>query len=175
MIVIGVVSGNNDHLEVLMSDRKTVKTAAKAVIIENGRILLLQKRGDDGTFHVLPGGKQQFGETLTTALQRECREELDINVSVGKLVFIREYIGRKHEFAKKHHNLHKVEFFFICSREPGPEPGWGIIPDETQEGFIWLPLESLNTISFYPKELVKWLHDLHYDEHDHCRYLGDLN
>lgn len=158
-----------------MSDRKAVKTAAKAVIIENGRVLLLQKRSDDGIFHVLPGGKQQHGESLTAAVQRECREELDIDIQVGELLIIREYIGRNHEFATTHWNLHKVEFFFACMRCSGSEPGRGDIPDETQEGFVWLPLDDLRTVRFFPRTIAQPLQEFGRGEHFPCRYVGDTN
>ena len=36
---------------------------------------------------------------MLQALQRECREEINCQVEVGDILYIREYIGRNHEFS----------------------------------------------------------------------------
>ena len=49
-----------------------------------GRVLLLQASYGDGAWG-LPGGALEPGETVHQALQRECREELGLEVSIAYL------------------------------------------------------------------------------------------
>ena len=53
------------------------------VVIENDHILLLNQDTGSGRAWSLPGGKVEEGESLSTALVREMREETGIEVAVG--------------------------------------------------------------------------------------------
>ena len=59
-----------------------------AVIIHQNKILLTLRPEDKklGGFWEFPGGKIEDGESAQIALQRELREELDIEVVVGALL-----------------------------------------------------------------------------------------
>ncbi|MFD4946162.1 GNAT family N-acetyltransferase [Streptomyces sp. NPDC058409] len=51
-----------------------------------------RQRCDNGQeFHVLPGGRVEPGETAAEAVGREVREETGLRVSVGELLWVREY------------------------------------------------------------------------------------
>ena len=65
---------------------KTVIVAA-GLIIERGKILVTQRKKDShqGLLWEFPGGKIEEGEEPRKALQREFREELDIEVEVGRI------------------------------------------------------------------------------------------
>ncbi len=58
-----------------------------ALIWEKDRFLICQRPAHKarGLLWEFVGGKVEPGETLAQALVRECREELDITVSVGEL------------------------------------------------------------------------------------------
>ncbi|HEY1955267.1 MAG TPA: (deoxy)nucleoside triphosphate pyrophosphohydrolase [Polyangiaceae bacterium] len=61
---------------------------AAAVLIENGRVLLTQrKRGThlEGLWE-FPGGKVEDGEDPKDALARELREEIGIDAEVGEII-----------------------------------------------------------------------------------------
>lgn len=93
---------------------KPIRNSAKAIIIHEDRILLIQNTDENGYWYTLPGGGQGFGETLTDAVLRECKEELGTEVAVGDLMFVREYIGANHEFAAVDFDQHQVDFMFEC-------------------------------------------------------------
>ena len=58
------------------------------VIIENGRVLITQRRKGDrhGLLWEFPGGKVKEEEEPREGLKRELKEELDIEVKVGRLL-----------------------------------------------------------------------------------------
>ena len=62
------------------------------VVIEDGRILLLNQDTDAGRSWSLPGGKVEKGETLAEALVREMREETGLDVEPGRLLYVCDYL-----------------------------------------------------------------------------------
>ena len=50
------------------------RNSAKAVILKDNKLLAIEKVDRDGQWYLLPGGGQEFGETLIDALKRECLE-----------------------------------------------------------------------------------------------------
>jgi 8-oxo-dGTP diphosphatase len=66
---------------------KTVLVSA-AVIIEQKKVLVTQRKADSphGLLWEFPGGKVKEGEEPREALQRELKEELDIEAEVGPIL-----------------------------------------------------------------------------------------
>jgi ADP-ribose pyrophosphatase YjhB (NUDIX family) len=128
--------------------------AVKAVIIRDGKLLALKCRDEEGFWHMLPGGGQEWGETAHEALQRECREEIGCEVRVGRLLYARDYIGKNHEFAAVDHG-HQVELMFQCELLSEPSPG--SCPDTKQVGFEWLELATLPGSRLYLRILERLL------------------
>ena len=152
---------------------RPIRNSAKAIIVVGDRILCIKKRDDDGFYFILPGGGQKPGEPLLDALKRECREELSMDVAVHDLRFVRDYIGKNHEFATFDADVHQVEFMFLCSIEQGSEVKPGVKPDEGQVGFEWLPLDRLEDYRLYPKVLRSLIRGSGQDSGP--VYLGDIN
>lgn len=130
-------------------------------------------RDKSGVFYILPGGGQRHGETLRQGLKRECLEEIGTSVEVGELLYVREYIGKNHEFHQAHHAFHQVESVFRCSL---PDPG-GIGPgselDKKQVGIEWIPLHELPQRRFLPEVIKPFFTHLGFETDTH--YLGDVN
>src|ERR1044072_8842396 len=61
---------------------------AAALIFHDGKLLITQRRPDDHLPNLweFPGGKVERGDTFEACLVREIREELGIEISVGKLI-----------------------------------------------------------------------------------------
>lgn len=62
------------------------------VVIEDGRILLLNQDTDTGRSWSLPGGKVEEGEPLDVALVREMREETGLDVEPGRLLYVCDHL-----------------------------------------------------------------------------------
>ena len=152
---------------------KWIRHACRAVILREGRLLSIKMCDRSGIFYVLPGGGQRHGETMRAALQRECLEEIGLEVSVGRLLYVREYIGRNHSFSKYHRDFHQVETVFSGSIPTGAEPQPGAETDRKQIGIEWLDLETLAAVRFLPTDAVPVIQrEL---EQGSDLYLGDIN
>ena len=68
--------------------RRTVRTAARALIIESDASL--SNTGARAPY-LLPGGGQRHEETLVACVRREVREELEVDIEVGRLRYVREF------------------------------------------------------------------------------------
>jgi ADP-ribose pyrophosphatase len=152
---------------------RPIRNSAKALIIENGKLLVTVNKDQFGIFYLLPGGGQEIGETLQEALKRECTEEISADVEIGELKYIREYIGKNHEFAQWDSDIHQIEFMFLCSLKPGVELCPGTVPDEMQTGVEWLDISKLDGYRLYPKSLSKVVKGN--GELSPIVYLGDTN
>jgi len=150
-----------------------VRTSAKAIIFQNGKLLTIKYLDAEGEWFSLPGGGQEPGETLIQTLQRECFEELGVEIRVGPLRYIREYIGVNHEFTEHDMDAHQIEHIFICKTGEELPDQPGLNPDPGQVGVAWLPVEDLTRCRLYPK----FIRSLLENEPDLPGpvYLGDVN
>ncbi len=134
------------------------RNSAKAIIVKDDKILVLQKQhAGNPVFTVFPGGGQEPGELLHDALIRECREEIGATVKVGELLFVREYRSWEHEFFNPNRPLHQVEFFFLCELTGDLDPTSVENPDPGQIRTLWLDVDELEQANLYPKVLLKHL------------------
>jgi 8-oxo-dGTP pyrophosphatase MutT (NUDIX family) len=157
----------------MQSPSVTLRYAAKAIIIREGRILCLKKVGDIGTFFVLPGGGQNPGELLPDTVKRECREELGAAVEVGRLRYVQEYVGDNHDFRKVHKGRHFVNMYFEVRLLEPPETH-ALAPDDGQVGLEWLEVPRLAGMAFFPRALAARLVRGPAEAEDRdVKYLGD--
>ena len=154
---------------------RPVRVAAKAVIVQDGRLLVTENVDDDGLWYLLPGGGQEPGEALPQTLRRECLEEVGVDVEVGELLFVRDYIGRHHEYAATDGEVHALELMFACTVRPGQTPRNGTRPDGHQVGVAWLPVAELDRCRLYPKVLRSLIAGLGHGGCPERIYLGDVN
>jgi acetyl-CoA carboxylase carboxyl transferase subunit beta len=64
-----------------------------AVIVDEGRILVVLRGGGAHAGEwAVPGGRQQYGETMDEAVRREVREETGLEIEVGDPLWIGDII-----------------------------------------------------------------------------------
>lgn len=152
---------------------KAIRNSAKAVIIRDRKLLVIKNTTDGQNWYILPGGGQDHGESLEDALKRECMEEASIQVEVGDILFVRDYISKNHEFAETENDAHQVEFMFQCTIAEGVQPKMGDVIDQWQTGVQWLPLHRLSEFDLYPSVLREALSEG--ISETASIYLGDVN
>lgn len=151
-----------------------VRTAARAVIVRDGALLVVTLRDASGPFYVLPGGGQKHGEALSDTVRRECLEELGVAIDVGRMLYVREYIGKNHAFRSRHRAFHQVEIVFECKIADEANLGHGFEEDKRQVGCTWLPLAQLSAARLLPSVFKNFLRGdgtLAFP----FAYLGDIN
>lgn len=111
------------------------KDVTAAVILKRGRVLIAQRPlgGMLGGLWEFPGGKREPGESLPECLQREIREELGIEIAVG-----RELARVEHAYT--HFSI--TLYAFICRHVSG-RPRAIQVAD-----WHWVPLDDLDRFAF---------------------------
>jgi 8-oxo-dGTP pyrophosphatase MutT (NUDIX family) len=142
-----------------------VRTAARALIVRDGLVLVACYHDGEGEWFALPGGGQRHGEDLAATLVRECLEETGLCVRVGPLRFVREIITARYPSPHLPAGLHQVEHVFLCEVESGAAQE-AARPDVGQTGCRWVPVAELRAGRFFPRELLDAL------DSPHVVYLG---
>ena len=111
-------------------------------------VLLAEHDGlwEDRPFWTPPGGGVEFGEALDEALRREVTEEMGVDVEVGPLRYVLDFVRPP---------LHAVSFYFAC-RAPGlAEARLGRDPElgdrQLLRGLRLVPFDDLGRITLYPE------------------------
>ncbi|WP_226537126.1 NUDIX domain-containing protein [Fictibacillus halophilus] len=153
-----------------------IRSSVKALIIHNHHLLTIEKQSSDSKKYIMPGGGQNFNETLSDAVVRECMEELGVKVEPGKLLWVREFISKNHISDQPMDDQgHIVEHIFEAFLEEIPERFDPMEPDSTQTGVVWLPIDQLSEINYYPKELIPMIQGINSGESTLKVYVGDIN
>ncbi len=129
-----------------------IRNAVRALIMRDGKLLLLRKEGPPlGLRYALPGGGQDLGETLEDALQRECMEEINTRVEMIRLLNVADFFKQRHvepPSLRQH-----LEILFECGVPEDYQPMNGPHPDKQQVAVEWVPINQLSETPFLPAEL----------------------
>jgi 8-oxo-dGTP pyrophosphatase MutT (NUDIX family) len=125
------------------------------VVINDARVLL--HRGESDGFWTLPGGRGELLEPSQDTLRREMLEELGVEVSVHRLLWVVENF-----FEYEGRSYHELGFYFSMAfpqdshlylkSEPflGDEEGIKLI-------YQWFPIDEIERIELYPTFLKQGL------------------
>ncbi len=120
-----------------------MRKSVRAIIIKNEQILLIHRAKMEEEYWVFPGdGIEDNDKNETTALIRECKEEIGVNVVVGDIFYKNE----------------KETFFFckIISGEVGTGNGPEFQKETSHKGtynFEWIPLEESCKLKVLPNNV----------------------
>ncbi|AFK03941.1 NUDIX hydrolase [Emticicia oligotrophica DSM 17448] len=125
-----------------------IRVRACGICIENGRVLMIGHRAilGDTTFWAPPGGGVELGEMIEDALRREFLEETGLEVEVGKMVLMNEFVNLP---------LHGIELFFLV-KKIGGELVLGQDPEmKSEEQLIqkieWMSLDEIKSLNLSEK------------------------
>ena len=148
-----------------------VRTQARALLIHEAQIALVQIRRRGRERWVLPGGGQDRGEALPETVRRECREELGIDVNVGPLCIVREFVPDNHDMSAMPFHVQCIDFIFRCTPAGATELHLGLNPDDEAIAAHWVPLAAALTLPLYPAALCVWVPQVLHGTSVH--YIGD--
>ena len=116
---------------------KTIEVVA-AVIVRKGKVFATQRGyGPWKGWWEFPGGKMEVGEAPQEALVREIREELDAEISVGRLLDTVEW-----DYPDFHLTMH----CFMCTLESE------LVHLNEHEAAAWLTRETLRSVQWLPAD-----------------------
>jgi 8-oxo-dGTP pyrophosphatase MutT (NUDIX family) len=125
----------------------------RAVIVENGSLLLVHRIKKERDYYVFPGGGVEDGETDKEALVREAMEELGVAVEVGNQFAVCEPDPSGGE--------NQTQIFYEC-RITGGKLGTGTGPEFQPENsyrgtyaFEWVPCAELGDRAVFPEEVKR--------------------
>ncbi len=127
------------------------------VCISNGHILLHRAITDD--FWALPGGRAELLEYSPDTLRREMKEELDVEVDVGKLLWIAENF-----FEYGDDSWHVLSLYYVFNFPEGHTyyslAEFNGIEESGRLIFKWHPISELVNTRLFPSFLRKSLTNL---------------
>jgi 8-oxo-dGTP pyrophosphatase MutT (NUDIX family) len=128
------------------------------ICVQNGKLLLQKPTNDTG--FAFPGGHIAFGETNEETLKREFREEIGVDITVGKLKWMAEIF-----FSWGDKPCQQICLYYMVNILPDaiiPSES-SFIGDEQIEGrnfkleFHWIPLDKIKDIEIYPANATELL------------------
>ena len=149
------MASNMIHLETA----NTVFNLRVVAVFTHGDYVLIHRAESDYSWS-LPGGRGEFGESTREAVAREMREELKVEVEVGRLLWVLEYF-----FEFQARAWHEVNFCYQTGFPPsanvtpatptfyGDDMGLPLI-------FRWVHLDELQGVRLYPSFLKTALRQL---------------
>jgi 8-oxo-dGTP pyrophosphatase MutT (NUDIX family) len=120
---------------------------ARAVVVDNGRVLLVRQKGIGDPF--LPGGHIEFGESAPKSLLREIKEELGVEADVGQFLGAVEHCWTYRGEKNFEVNLCFKATLTDISSEKAP------CSQECHLEFFWQPISELAAANPMPPPVVE--------------------
>ena len=96
--------------------------AARAIIIENGRLLVMHRNKEGSQYFTLVGGLVGDGETIEQGLVREIKEETGLDITSASLVYTED-----------HPAPYNQQYIFLCEVAPHDSI---TLQDTSEEAFM---------------------------------------
>jgi 8-oxo-dGTP pyrophosphatase MutT (NUDIX family) len=119
------------------------------VLVEPGRVALIRRVREGQVYYVFPGGGVEPGETVEAAAVREAREELGLEIELGRLVAL----VHRHEGA---------QYFYLAAATGGTfgagdglelQPG-GVDASRGTYDAVWLDVANLARYDVRPRAIA---------------------
>jgi len=118
---------------------------AAAIIINEGKILLMRRIKNGEEYFSFPGGLVESNETPEQAVVRELKEEFTLEIKIDRLMFDMESMGK--------HGYYYLVTEFTGTPVLGGEEKM-IMTEANQFHPAWMPLEKLRDLeNLYPEDV----------------------
>lgn len=129
----------------------------RGLFIQDQKVLFATYQVKDKIIYALPGGKQEVGESLQACLAREFKEELNMNIQVGKLVLVKEFIHEHNDVPGWEKGIHQVELIFeVSSATAFNQAKLGLQLDNNMLGSELLNAKEMKKMTYYPEQDPSW-------------------
>ncbi|MFB3787801.1 MAG: NUDIX domain-containing protein [bacterium] len=133
-----------------MGNASAIRNRVAVLLAEDGKVLLVQHEKCGRRYWLLPGGGVEYGETLEETARRELKEETNLEITVGDLLFVSESIPPDR-------HRHVINYYF-----EGKVTGGALrVPEEkVLKHAQWHCIEDLPHLIIYPtitRELLEWV------------------
>lgn len=124
--------------------------AARAIIIENGKLLVMRRNKYGSEYYTLVGGRVNDSETPDQALVREVQEETGMAVVAARLVYMEEHAAP-----------YNSQYIYLCEVAPHAPIGLEFSSEEANMNSYgmnmheptWVPLKSFEHLPFRTPQL----------------------
>jgi len=130
---------------------RPIRIAARAVLLHENRLLLVNAYKGRGDLWCAPGGGAEPHQSLPDTLAREVMEETGLTITVDAPCLINEFHDPSGTF-------HQVEVFFRCRLIAGSlDPAWED-PERIVTMRRWVTRDEMETLKVRPTSLaaVAW-------------------
>lgn len=126
-----------------------MRKAVRAVVVKDGKLLVMYRNKFGKEYYNLPGGGIDLGETAEQSLSRELSEETSVTVRQPKLVFVEE-AG----------NPNGTQFIYLCEYVSG-EPALSQTSEEFKINALghnlykpmWVEISKFSSLPFVSEHL----------------------
>ena len=145
---------------------------AAAIVVKDNRVLLVKHRHPNTGFEwwVPPGSGVINGETIYDCAKRETHEETGLNIELGQILYLREFIDLEL-------SVHNLEIFILASSFQGRLTTKNLNPLDDDAHYIkevqFLSQKEIRDFVVFPEILKdKLLSNLASDKWEDIQYLG---
>ena len=140
-----------------------MRVRGAALIVEEGRFLVLAYDYPKGRIYAIPGGGMEEGESLAATVVREYREEMGLDIEIGRLRYVGDMMS--------HGDISQAVHVVFEARILAGEPVLNAHHTSASE-VLWLDLAKLDSVSLYPAINREIMAD-QTRANPAARYLGD--
>ncbi len=127
------------------------------ILMRDGKVLI--HRGIKDDFYALPGGRVEMTEDTETTLIREMKEELDIEVTINRLLWVCESF-----FDHGGKRYHEICFYYLMEHEEESSiydnEVFHTIEENREYEFKWVSIERFKEEEFYPVFIKERINNL---------------
>ena len=132
----------------------TMRKAVRAIIIENGKTLVMYRNKFGSEYYTLIGGQVQENETLEEALVREIKEETGLTITSARPVYF-----------EQHPEPYNEQYIYLCRVAPhgeitvqlGSEEGRMNKLEMNIHKPVWAETQSFGSLNFRTPQLQQAL------------------